>query len=252
MACGLWFWVRLPRAFDVVIVGGGAAGCVVAARLSSSTTRSALLLEAGPDLRAGVPDKSRDGWHINKDFCDWGYESEPRHDGVTEKLARSKLVGGTSWLTRFAVRNSPADYEEWVRLGNRGWSFEHVLPYFTRLEADLDYGDRPWHGRGGPIPVNRYRNLNPTDASSAGQRAFEAEGFPMVDDHNRPGVVGAGRVPMSSRNGVRVATADAYLPFGSTPPNLTFRPDAQVAAVVFDDVRAKGVRLTDGTLIKAG
>jgi choline dehydrogenase-like flavoprotein len=199
------------NAFDVVIVGGGAAGCVVAARLAESPSRSVLLVEAGPDLRADLPAGFSDGWRLPRGF-DWGYTSEPDARGVAEDLRRGKLIGGTSWLTRFAVRGSPADYDGWAGLGNAGWGFTDVLPYFRRLEADADFGDQPWHGDAGPIPVSRYPAVGLTEAAAAGLAALEAAGFPLLEDHNRPGAVGAARMPMNSRDGVRVTTADAYLP----------------------------------------
>jgi choline dehydrogenase len=241
-------------AFDVVVVGGGAAGCVVAARLAESPSRSVLLLEAGPDLRANLPVEFRDGWGLTQGF-DWGYASEADARGVVDDLRRGKLLGGTSWLTRFAIRGSPADYDEWAALGNVGWSFDDVLPYFTRLEADADFGDQPWHGGRGPMPITRYLDLEPTAIATAALQALEAVGFPLVEDHNRPGAVGAvgaGRMPMSSRDGIRVTTADAYLPIGGTPPNLTIQPGAHVADVVFEDTRARGVRLLNGSVIDAG
>jgi choline dehydrogenase len=210
-----------------------------------------LLLEAGPDLRAGVPDELRDGWRLSEAF-DWGYASEPDARGVVEDLRRGKLLGGTSWVTRFALRGSPADYDEWAALGNPGWGFEDVLPYFTLLEADADFGDRRWHGEHGRLPVSRYLDLELTEIAAAGSQALQAVGFPPVEDHNQPGAVGAGRMPMSSRDGIRVTTADAYLPLGRTPANLTIRSDAHVAALVFDGTRASGVRLADGAIIDAG
>jgi choline dehydrogenase len=237
--------------FDVVIVGGGAAGCVVAARLAESGSRSVLLLEAGPDLRASLPEGLRDGWRISQEF-DWGYASDLDSPGGVEHLRRGKLVGGTSWVTRFALRGSTADYDEWAAVGNPGWGFEDVLPYFTKLEADADFGDRPWHGDRGPLPIRRYLDLELTEIAAAGLEALEAVGFPVVEDHNRPGAVGAGRMPMSSRDGLRVTTADAYLPVGGTPANLTIRPDALVGDVVFDGTRARGVRLVDEEVIEAG
>lgn len=237
--------------FDVVVVGGGAAGCVVAARLSESTSRSVLLIEAGPDLRANMPDGLRDGWRTAPDF-DWGYMSEPDERGAVEDLRRGRLLGGTSWVTRFAVRGSPADYDGWEALGNNGWGFADVLPYFNRLETDADFGEQPWHGNDGPIPIDRYLDLEPTDVGAAALNAMEGVGFPRVEDHNLPGAVGAGRMPMSSRLGLRVTTADAYLPLGHTPQNLTIRPDSQVAGLVFDGTRASGVRLVDGSTVQAG
>ena len=236
--------------FDAVVVGGGAAGCVVAARLAESGSRSVLLLEAGPDLRADTPDEIRDGWQITRDF-DWGFTSEPNPRGDVQNLWRNKLVGGTSWVTRFAPRGSPADYDEWAALGNTGWGFEDVLPYFRRLEADADFGDEPWHGDRGPMPVRRYLDLEYTELGAAGLGALEEAGFPTVEDHNRPGAVGAGRMPMTSSGGARVTTADAYLPVGATPANLTIRPEMQVAEVGFDGTHATGVRLFDGGVIEA-
>jgi len=236
--------------FDVAVVGGGAAGAVVGARLSESGSRSVVLLEAGPDLRADLPEEIRDGWHMTRQF-DWGYASEPDELGAVQNLRRVKLLGGTSSIARFALRGSPADYDEWEALGNAGWGFNDVLPYLRKIEADGDFGDEPWHGSDGPIPVNRYLDIERTDVHAAAIRALEGSGFPTVEDHNRPGAVGVGRMPMNTKDGVRVSSAAAYLPLGHTSPNLTIRPDAQVANVVLDGTRATGVRLLDGTIIVA-
>jgi choline dehydrogenase-like flavoprotein len=91
---------------------------------------------------------------------DWGFESEPDASGATSTLRRSRLLGGTSWLTRFAIRGSPADFDDWESHGNPGWSFKEVLPAFQRLETDLEFGDRDWHGDRGPLPVTRYPGLD--------------------------------------------------------------------------------------------
>jgi choline dehydrogenase len=242
----------MSQAADVVVVGGGAAGCVVAARLAEAGSRSVLLLEAGPDRRLDAPPEIRDGWHITREF-DWGFTSEPDVRGAVQNLWRNKLVGGTSWVTRFAPRGSPADYDDWAARGNAGWGFEDVLPYFKRLEHDADYGDQPYHGDRGPMPVRRYLDVEPTAMGEAGLQALAAAGFPPVEDHNRPGAVGAGRMPMTSRDGGRVTTADAYLPVGATPTNLTIRPGAAVAEVLLDHAnRALGVCLLDGEVVEAG
>jgi len=235
--------------FDAAVVGGGAAGCVVAARLAESGA-SVVLLEAGPDLRGDLPEAVRDGWSMTSQF-DWGYVSEPDELGAVRNVRRVKLLGGTSSIARFALRGAPGDYDEWESLGNAGWGFSDVLPYLRRLEADADYGNQPWHGDRGPIPVNRYHHLEQTEVHAAMLRAFEAEGFPAVADHNRPGAVGVGRMPMSSRDGVRMTTAAAYLPGGRTPPNLTIQPNTQVAEVIFAGTRAAGLRLLDGGIVDA-
>ena len=242
----------LSAMFDVVIVGGGAAGCVAARRLSESSSRSVLLLEAGPDLRSRLTAEHRDGWTTGSRDFDWGFASEPDDRGVTERLRRGRLLGGTSWMTRFAVRGSRADYDEWEARGNRGWAFDDVLPYFNRLESDAEFGSEPWHGAAGPIPVTRYPHLERTEAAGATMQALEGAGFPVVPDHNAPGAIGAGPMPMSSQDGVRVTTADAYLQGDGAPSNLTIRPDTQVADIVLDGQTAVGVRTVEGELVEAG
>lgn len=167
--------------------------------------------------------RDSDGWRITREF-DWGYASEPDARGAVQNLWRNMLLRGTSWVTRFALRGSPADYDEWAQWENVGWGFDDVLPYFRRLEADSDFGDQPYHGDHGPMPVRRYLDRDLSEIGTGGLRALESAGLPAVEDHNRPGAVGAGRVPMTSRDGVRVTTADAYLRVGATPPNLTSRP----------------------------
>ena len=113
-----------------------------------------LLVEAGPDRRADLPDGFRDGWDINRADFDWGYASEAGTQGV-QPVRRKKLFGGTSWLTRFTPRGSPADYDAWQASGSAGWGWDDVLPYFVRLEADDDFGHEPWHGDHGPMPSRR-------------------------------------------------------------------------------------------------
>lgn len=242
----------MPSAsFDVLVVGAGAAGCVVASRLAESGERSVLLLEAGPDLRRATPPDFRDGWAMPT-LPDWGLESEPEPGGAPGKLRRGRLIGGTSWLTRFAVRGAAADFDAWGARGNLGWRFVDVLPTFRRVEADAEFGDREWHGDHGPIPITRYPKLRPSEIHEAALQAFGALGFPQVDDHNRPDAVGVGPMPMSSRDGVRVVSADAFLAPERQPSNLTVRADSPVATVIFDGGRAAGVKLVDGTEIHAG
>lgn len=240
-----------PDGFDVAIVGGGAAGCVVARRLAEAGDRSVLLLEAGPDLRASTPPAMRDGWRLPT-IPDWGYQSEPAADLAPSTLRRGRLLGGTSWLTRFAVRGWAGDFDRWAGLGNPGWAFADVLPAFRRLETDLDFGHAPWHGNGGPVPIGRYRAQQRSGIHEAALEAFGALGFPAVEDHNHPEAIGFGPMPMSSRSGVRVTSLDAYLPGPEATTGLIIRSDSPVSHVLIEAGRATGVRLVDGVDVDAG
>jgi choline dehydrogenase len=239
----------VQRAFDVVVVGSGSAGCVLASRLAESRNRSVALLEAGPDLRADPPPGMHDGWTTFREHG-WGYESEPAAGRDPEPLHRGKLLGGTSWVTRFAMRGSPADFDDWVRRGNIGWGFEDVLPYFRRVERDLEFGDDPWHGDAGSLPITRYPEIPPGKYEAAASIAFVAAGFELIDDHNRPGAVGFGRMPRNGHGGRRVTAADAYL--ADIPSNLTVLARSEVLEVVLDRGTAVGVRLLSGEVVSAG
>ena len=232
---------------DVIVVGAGAAGCVVARRLAERGL-SILLLEAGPDRPEPIPDEWRDGWRLPT-VPDWGFMSESVDGAEGKKLRRGRVVGGTSWLTRFAVRGSPADFDAWAKAGNPGWAFDDVLPVFRAIEADTEYGDRPWHGVGGPMPITRYPAAPRSAIHEAAIAAFTDIGLAWVEDHNEPGAVGAGPMPMSSRDGQRVTTSDAYL--HSRSDQIDLRTDTAVSTVVFDADRVSGVRLADGTALAA-
>jgi len=239
------------ESFDLAIVGGGAAGCVLARRLSEDGDRRIVLIEAGPDLRGATPPELLDGWTLPTP-PDWGYTWGPDASGATGKLRRGRLLGGTSWLTRFAVRGATSDFDAWAAAGNPGWAFADVLPAFRRLEADLDFGDREWHGSEGPIPITRYLGIQPSAVHRAAIEALATIGFPAVDDHNAPGAVGVGRMPMSSRDGRRSTTVDAYLGLDHAVRHLTIRTDAPVDRIRLDGDRATGVILVDGSVIAAG
>lgn len=240
-----------PETFDVVVVGAGAAGCVVASRLAEAGERSVLLLEAGSGIPSAVPADWRDGWTMPT-VPEWGFESAPNAAGATSKLRRGRLIGGTAWLTRFAVRGAAADFDGWAARGNPGWSFAEVLPAFRRVEADAEFGRGEFHGDAGLIPITRYPQHERSEIHIAALAAFSALGFPSVEDHNLPTAVGVGPIPMSSRDGARVTSADAYLAADRRPANLTIRTDSPVARVVVDRGRAIGVRLLDGSAASGG
>jgi choline dehydrogenase-like flavoprotein len=126
-----------------------------------------------------------------------------------------------------------------------------VLPAFRRLETDAEFGDRLSHGDHGPIPITPYLEHDPSEVHAAALRAFDALGYPAVEDQNDPLALGVGRMPMSSRSGKRVTALDAYLPPDWRSPSLAIRPDSPVDRVLQNAGRATGVRLVDGTEISA-
>jgi choline dehydrogenase len=150
------------------------------------------------------------------------------------------------------MRGSPADFDQWAKLGNEGWAFEQVLPHFIRVERDLDFGDQPWHGAEGRIQVTRYPEEEPSTYEAGALAAFSACGFSAIADHNEPSAVGVSRMPMNAQAGRRVTAADAYLPLGDTPAHLRVQPDSTVASLVMEGNRVTGVRLLDGRIINAG
>ena len=192
------------------------------------------------------------GWQPTRSF-DWGYTSEPDEAGVTRALPRGRLLGGcSSTNATFALRGSPADYDGWASSGNPGWSFSDVLPSFTRLERDLDFGDRPWHGSAGPVPIRRYRPGELSDVAAASLAGFAGMGITPVEDHNAPGAVGAGLLPVNCLDGIRLSAAHTYLPRPGDRPNLAIRCDCEVVDLVVERGRALGVRLTGGEIVHAG
>jgi len=160
-------------------------------------------------------------------------------------------MGGCSATNAcFALRGTPQDYDGWAALGNPGWSFAEVLDDFRRLESDEDFRDQ-WHGTDGLIPIRRHPPSEMNRAQAAFLEGAVALGHRYVEDHNRPGAVGAGPTPRNARDGRRMSTAVTYLALARSRENLTIRPDTVVARVECSGTRAIGVRLLDGTLIEA-
>jgi choline dehydrogenase len=237
--------------YETVIVGGGSAGCVLATRLSEDTDRTVLLVEAGPDHAdvSTLPLDVLDSSEPTVDH-DWGYAADADL-GRGIQLPRARIMGGCSATNAcFALRGSPRDYEGWAALGNPGWSFADVLDDFRRLERDEDFHDQ-WHGSDGAIPIRRHPRSELNRAQAAFLDGAIGLGHHYVEDHNRPGAVGAGPTPRNARDGMRMSTAVTYLAHARSRPNLTVRPETVVSEVVCSGSRATGVRLLDGTVIEA-
>ena len=149
------------------------------------------------------------------------------------------------------MRGAAADFDAWAARGNPGWTWADVLPAFRRLESDAEFGDEPWHGSSGPVPVTRYPDLRRSEIHLATVEAFRQSGFADVADHNDGVSVGIGPMPMSVQDGRRVTTYGAYLAPEQRPSNLSIHPDSEVASVLLDGDRAIGVRLADGPAVRA-
>ncbi|HYI14310.1 MAG TPA: FAD-dependent oxidoreductase [Thermomicrobiales bacterium] len=240
--------------FDVVIVGAGPAGCVLANRLTEDNGRTVALLEAGPDYGADPaawPAVTRDSENIYPDSHSWGYLHANRTTDRPLPLPRARVVGGSSTINACVwVRGSAADYDGWAALGNPGWSFAELLPYFRRAEADPMGG--PFHGTDGPVPVFREAAENLSQLDQAFVSAAEALGFPWVADLNGDALqhAGVGPTPRNVADGGRMHAALTYLAPARPRANLTIVPDALVDRVLIEDGRATGVRTADGREIR--
>ena len=245
--------------FDDVIVGGGSAGCVLANRLSADPARRVLLIEAGVDTPPdAVPPEISDSYPMplfHGDRYIWpGLTATAGRtaDGVPVVRAYEQgrvMGGGSSVNVQSANRGLPRDYDAWAALGAAGWSWDDVLPYFRKLETDLDC-DGELHGKSGPIPIRRiHRDAWPPFAHASAQ-AFEASGLPFRLDQN--GEFGDGLFPpaFSNIDNRRLSTAAGYLTAEARRrANLAIQADATVLRLLMSDARAEGVlvRRKDGS-----
>jgi choline dehydrogenase len=237
--------------FDYIIVGAGSAGCVLANRLSASGKHSVLLLEAGPkDNHLWIHVPLGYGKLFKEKAVNWMYETEPEPGLNGRKVfqPRGKVLGGSSSINGLLyVRGQHEDYDRWRQLGNTGWGYDDVLPYFKKAE-DQQRGANNYHGVGGPLPVSDSRHADPL--SDAFIAAAAETGFPVTEDFNGASQEGAGWFQTTTRRGRRSSTAVSYLRPAQRQGNLRVETAALAQRILFEGRRAMGVDYKQGGVIK--
>ena len=228
--------------FDYIVVGAGAAGCVVASRLSEDPGISVCLLEAGgPDTHPLVHMPAGVAAMVPTSINNWQYQTVPQ-PGLNGRIGyqpRGKTLGGSSSINAMAYhRGHREDFNRWAALGNPGWSYDEVLPFFKRAEHNEDFKD-DLHGQHGPLNVRFHSSPNPFGETfvEAGVQA----GYPPCPDQNGANMEGFGRVQVMQKDGQRCSAAKAYLTPNRQRTNLHIETHAHATRIVFDGKRAVGI-----------
>ncbi|MDP6342378.1 MAG: GMC family oxidoreductase N-terminal domain-containing protein, partial [Alphaproteobacteria bacterium] len=233
--------------YDYIIVGAGSAGCVLANRLSADPGRKVLLLEAGgKDSSIWIHVPVGFAKMLNKPSLNWCFETEPEAGTENRKIPipRGKVLGGSSSINGMLyVRGQARDYDTWAQMGNRGWSYRDILPYFKQSES-FERGGDDLRGGDGPMNVADMRErhiLMDAIIEAAGQA-----GHPRNPDYNGERQDGFGYYQVTQRDGRRHSAARAFLQPARSRPNLHIETDALAGGLLFEDGRVAGVDYTVG------
>jgi choline dehydrogenase len=233
--------------YDYIIIGAGSAGCVLANRLSEDPENSVLLLEAGGKDSNPLIHIPAGYAKLHRTKVDWGYWTEPQKmlDNRKIYLPRGKTLGGSSSTNAMAyVRGNKADYNEWAALGNTGWDYESILPFFKKSEFNADHADA-FHGKNGELHVEYAKRFN-TPYAPAFVKACLANGFSANPDYNGQNQDGVGNFQFTIKEGKRNSAAVAFLKPALNRKNLTVITHANVSKIIIEKDEAKGVMLSVG------
>jgi choline dehydrogenase-like flavoprotein len=240
----------MAETFDYIVVGAGTAGCVLAARLSEDRRNSVCLVEAGgEDHHLFIRIPATVAAAIARPSLNWRFMTapQPRLNNRRIPIPRGRVIGGSGSINGMVYfRGHPRDFADWVAMGNPGWSYPEVLPYFIRSENNDSYADSPFHGHQGPIRVTHIPRVNPM--VPAFLDAMRTHGFKRCEDFNGPDPEGYGPRQGTIRDGRRDSTATAYLRPARSRDNLKVLTHALVTRVVIENRRATAIELQqDGT-----
>ena len=247
----------MSETFDYVVVGAGSGGCAVASRLSEDPNVSVALLEAGgKDDNWVVTTPGALILMVSGPVNNWAFDTVPQKglNGRVGYQPRGKGLGGSSSINAMVyIRGNKADYDEWAALGNTGWSYTDVLPYFKRSEDNSELGGE-YHGKGGPLSVTKLQTDSPVHDIYL-QAAREAQ-FKINDDFNGPDQEGLGVYQVTQKNGERWSAARGYIhPFMESRKNLRVITNARATRIIFEGKRAAGIEYRVGKetkIIRAG